>query len=272
MLVGMSEINTVESADGTHIGYERLGAGPPMVLVHGTTADHTRWAPVLPALAERFTLHVVDRRGRGMSAAEAGGEYDVRSEGADVAAVVAAANSAAGRDVYLVGHSYGALCSLEAALVSDAIGRLLLYEPPAATEGHHPLPPEVIDSFRADLARGDRDAVLATFYRDVLHESDATIAAMRPTPMWAARLATAHTLVRESETVETFDISARLSAIGVPVRLLLGTESPPYFRPAAEAVAALLPRVDIVPVPGQAHRAIDLDPDLFVRLVLDFAG
>jgi len=266
--VHMSESGTVESADGTIIGFERLGAGPPMVLVHGTTADHGRWAPVLPALAERFTLHVVDRRGRGLSTAEASGEYDIRSEGADVAAVVAAA----GQDVYLVGHSYGALCSLEAALVSAAIGRMLLYEPPAATEGHHPLPPAMIDSFRTDLARGDRDAVLTTFYREVLHESDATIAAMRPTPMWASRLAAAHTMVRESDAVETFDISARLSAIDVPVRLLLGTESPAYFRPAAEAVAARIPRADIAPLPGQSHRAIDVDPDLFVRMVLDFAG
>ncbi|MCW2561798.1 MAG: alpha/beta hydrolase fold, partial [Mycobacterium sp.] len=36
----------VESADGTRIGYESFGEGPPMLLVHGTSATRIRWAPV----------------------------------------------------------------------------------------------------------------------------------------------------------------------------------------------------------------------------------
>ena len=110
--------SSVVSADGTTIGFESLGAGPPLVLVHGGTADRTRWAPVRERLAERYTVHIVDRRGRGLSTAEAD-QYDIRREGEDIAAVVAAV----GPDVYLFGHSYGALCSLEAALLTDAIGR-----------------------------------------------------------------------------------------------------------------------------------------------------
>ena len=30
--------------------------GPPVLLVHGTTADHTRWARVLPAFEEHYTV------------------------------------------------------------------------------------------------------------------------------------------------------------------------------------------------------------------------
>jgi pimeloyl-ACP methyl ester carboxylesterase len=41
-------METITSTNGTLIAYERSGAGPPLVLVHGTTADHTRWASVLP--------------------------------------------------------------------------------------------------------------------------------------------------------------------------------------------------------------------------------
>jgi hypothetical protein len=40
-------ITRVVSRDGTKIAYWTSGDGPPLVLVHGTTADHTRWAPVL---------------------------------------------------------------------------------------------------------------------------------------------------------------------------------------------------------------------------------
>ena len=57
----------VVSSDGTPIAVWRSGDGPPLVLVHGAAADHTRWRPVLPALEERFTVLAMDRRGRGAS-------------------------------------------------------------------------------------------------------------------------------------------------------------------------------------------------------------
>lgn len=57
----------VHSRDGTPIAYRRSGTGPPLLLVHGTMADHTRWTPVLPPLERHFTVYALDRRGRGGS-------------------------------------------------------------------------------------------------------------------------------------------------------------------------------------------------------------
>jgi len=56
---------TVMTEVGTPLAYWLCGNGPPLVLVHGTAADHSRWRPVLPALEERFTVYAIDRRGRG---------------------------------------------------------------------------------------------------------------------------------------------------------------------------------------------------------------
>ncbi len=56
---------SVTSVDGTPIAYWRSGEGPPLVLVHGTAADHRRWRPVLPTFEQRFAVCAVDRRGRG---------------------------------------------------------------------------------------------------------------------------------------------------------------------------------------------------------------
>ena len=53
---------TVTSKDGTTIAYWRSGHGPPLVLVHGTTADHSRWAPVLQEFEKHFSVCAVDRR------------------------------------------------------------------------------------------------------------------------------------------------------------------------------------------------------------------
>jgi pimeloyl-ACP methyl ester carboxylesterase len=56
-------MQAITSSDGTTIAFERSGKGPPLVLVHGTTADHTRWKPA-PATA-RGTIHSVRRRPAG---------------------------------------------------------------------------------------------------------------------------------------------------------------------------------------------------------------
>jgi len=100
------------------------GEGPPLVLVHGTTGDHGRWAPPLPALKEHFTVYSFDRRGRGESGDAP--DYALAREFKDVVAVV----ESAGADVNLLGHSYGGVCALEAALLTDRISKLVPYEPP----------------------------------------------------------------------------------------------------------------------------------------------
>jgi pimeloyl-ACP methyl ester carboxylesterase len=52
-------METIRSSDGTSIAYHRSGQGVPLVLVRGTTTDHTRWAPVLPAFEPYFTVYAL---------------------------------------------------------------------------------------------------------------------------------------------------------------------------------------------------------------------
>ncbi|MEA5387864.1 alpha/beta fold hydrolase [Haloarculaceae archaeon H-GB11] len=60
-------MQTVTSADGTTIVYERHGEGPPVVLLHGGSGDRHLWDPLAARLAEEHTLVAADRRGRGDS-------------------------------------------------------------------------------------------------------------------------------------------------------------------------------------------------------------
>jgi pimeloyl-ACP methyl ester carboxylesterase len=97
----------VLSQDGTPIAVWRSGDGPPLVLIHGAAADHNRWAPVLPALEERFAVFAVDRRGRGRSGDTT--DYALEREYENVVAVV----ESAGEGVNVLGHSYGGICALD---------------------------------------------------------------------------------------------------------------------------------------------------------------
>jgi pimeloyl-ACP methyl ester carboxylesterase len=110
---------SVTSKDGTPIAYWQSGQVPPLVLVHGTAADHGRWAPVLPAFEERSTVCAVDRRGRGGSG-DPEEVYVIEREFEDISAVV----DSLGEPTILLGHSYGALCALEAALLTTNVRKL----------------------------------------------------------------------------------------------------------------------------------------------------
>jgi pimeloyl-ACP methyl ester carboxylesterase len=148
-------METFTSKDGTPIAYRRSGEGPPLVLVHG------RWRPVLPAFEERFTVYAIDRRGRGGSGDADG--YAIEREFEDVAAVV----DSIGEPVNLLGHSCGALCSLEVALRTRNVRKLVLYGPPIDLTGGGIYPSEIVDRMEAMLDAGDRDGVIVTKMREV---------------------------------------------------------------------------------------------------------
>ncbi|MEU4522262.1 alpha/beta hydrolase [Amycolatopsis sp. NPDC024027] len=253
---------SVTSPDGTVIGFETTGDGPPMVLVHGTGADHTRWSAVKDRLARHYRLYLVDRRGRGLSRAEAPG-YDIRREGEDIAAVA----EAAGGDVYLLAHSYGALCALEAVRATKAVRRLVAYEPPRPEPGGAVVGPDARSRMRA---AEDPEQLLEIFLQEALRLPPADVEAMRGTPVWRARVAAAPTIPRELDAVENTVFDDRLGEIAVPVRLFAGTESRGYLRLAAQAVADRIPGADVVPMRGQAHQAMDFDPDQFTEAVFAF--
>ena len=258
----------VQSADGTRIAYERSGDGPPLVLVHGTSADHTRWAGILPALAARFTVFAMDRRGRGESG-DSAGAYRMEDEFADVAAVVGAAG-AGGQRVALLGHSYGAICALEAALRTPHLNRLILYEPPIARDGMA-TPPALLVHLQALLAAGDREGVVETFFREGPGVPPHELTRMKSLPSWQSRVAAAHTIPRELAASDAYRLDGtRFCAVAVPTLLLLGGDSPAPFGAALDVLHGAMPNSRIAVLPGQRHIAMDTAPELFLREVLAF--
>jgi pimeloyl-ACP methyl ester carboxylesterase len=258
-------METIPSIDGTQIAYRRSGAGSPFVLVHGGTADHSRWTPILPPLERHFTVYAVDRRGRGGSGDTQ--PYAIQREFEDIAALI----DSIGERVDVLGHSFGAFCALEAALLTPNIRKLILYEPPpSGVKGT--LPPETVARMQARLEAGDRDGVISTFLLEVARLPPHEVEMMRSLPAWQGRKAAAHTILREIEGLEAHPpIDAeRFKRLETTTLLLLGGDSPAAYKQNIEAINAILPNSRIVILPGQQHVAMNTAPDLFVREVLAF--
>ena len=265
-----STVTRVVSRDGTQIAYWTSGVGSPLVLVHGTTADHTRWRPLLPYLEPHATVHVMDRRGRGASGDAP--DYEVTREFEDVAAVVDAVAEATGSPVDVLGHSFGGLCAFGAATLTSNIRRLVLYEGwPSPNPDQLALPAGVEARLDGLLAAGNREAALETFFREVVGMPEAEFAVYRALPAWQARLAAAHTITRESRGEQAARLDPEQAArITVPVLLVAGGDSPEFLKAGIDTLAAVLPDARIVVIEGQQHIAIDLVPAVFADHVLAF--
>ena len=257
-------METIRSSDGTLIAYQRSGQGTPLVLVHGTTADHTRWAPVLPMLEQSFTVYALDRRGRGESGDTM--PYALELEFKDILAVI----DSIPEPVFLLGHSYGAICCLEAARRTTHIRKLVLYEPPLHLGREH-YSPQVLSKLQTLLDAGDPEGALVTFQQEIVRVPPHELALLRSSPSWSARIATAHTLLRELRGANAYVFEAtRFGDLQIPTLLLLGGESPAYFKTAIEAVHAALPVSQVRIMAGQQHAAINTAPELFTREVVEF--
>ncbi|WP_404400512.1 alpha/beta fold hydrolase [Pelagibacterium halotolerans] len=254
----------ITSADGTRIAFERSGSGPPLVLVHGSTADHTRWANILPDLESRFTVFAMDRRGRGKSGDAS--DYALEREYEDVSAVI----RAAGPDVGVIGHSFGALCTMEAALRVDNLKQLVLYEPAFPVGGSPLYSPDIPDRLKAILETGDRDAMLVAFFKDVVGAPDAQIEALRADPSWPGRIAAAHTALRELADGDYVFEPERFQDLAVPTLMLVGENSPKELTAPARALNDALPDSQIVTLKGQGHVAMTTAPKLFLDAVMGF--
>jgi pimeloyl-ACP methyl ester carboxylesterase len=263
--MGEALAGTVTTEGGTPVAYWRSGEGPPLVLVHGTAADHSRWRPVLPALEERFTVYAIDRRGRGGSGDS--DRYEIEREFEDVAAVV----DSLGEPANLLGHSYGGLLALEAALLTRNVRKLVLYDPGIKVGGEEIYPHEVVERLDALLVHGDRDGVVETTMREVAGLPPEAVEYMRSQPAWQARVAAAHTIPRELRTVKAYRFDPeRFGDLGTPSLMLAGGKSPAALRKAAEAVDEALPDSRLVILEGQGHAAMDTGTDLFTAEVLSF--
>lgn len=256
------EERVTRSADGTPIGFLKLGSGPPLVFVHGSVNTGDEWLQVATAMAEQFMCYVMDRRGRGRSGDASA--YSLDRECEDIIAVL----EVAGPDAHLLGHSYGAICALETA-GRFPIGRLVVYEPPLPVDG--PVPGKTMEAYRAAVESNKLDQALTIFLKDIVHVTDPELATFGATPLWKKMAALTPTLTRELETVDRLEPSLeRYRQLAAPTLSLRGTATQAMHKAASNALENTLPDVRTAQFAGEGHVANLTAPGMVAKEVTDF--
>jgi len=263
----------VESSDGVGIAVFEAGVTdgvrPPLILVHGATADHTTFRAVAPAFGTTRRLWAIDRRGRGDSGDAP--EYSIELEFDDMAAVAEAAAREHGGPVDVLGHSYGGRCALGASLRTSDIRRVVAYESAPLPAGTSYRPAGLLEQVRDALARGDKEAALSGFLAGIVGMSPADLDRYRAEAVWPARVAAAHTILREIEAEITPPAGLdALAAVTVPVLLIVGGTSRSPFGIGTDALASRLADATIVRIEGAAHAAHHTHVPEFVAAVEAF--
>jgi pimeloyl-ACP methyl ester carboxylesterase len=116
------------SVEGMKFYYQQAGEGPDVVLLHGVTGNMAIWPLInlMPTLATDFRVTAYDLRGHGYSDTPPTGYTS-----ADMAGDLVKIQQALGLGpMYVLGHSYGGVIALHAAvLYPDAIAGLILSDP-----------------------------------------------------------------------------------------------------------------------------------------------
>jgi pimeloyl-ACP methyl ester carboxylesterase len=255
--------DTVRSADGTTIAYERSGRGPALILIGGAFNDRRSADAHVPLLAPHFTVYAYDRRGRGDSTDTP--PYAVEREVEDLAALV----DASGGPAFVYGHSSGAVLALEAAARGVPVRKLAVHEPPYMVDDTREKPPaDYAGRVQAAVDRGDRKEAAQIFLREAVGVPAAVVDTVEQWPDWPGMLSVAHTIPYDIAIVGDGSMpAARLATISVPTLAVDGGASPPWARNAVAAVAAAVPGAQRLTIEGQDHAVA---PDALAPVLIEF--
>jgi pimeloyl-ACP methyl ester carboxylesterase len=265
----------VPAADGAEIVLHSLGSGPGIIVVHGGGVTIAVYRRLAARLADRFTVHLYNRRGRADAAARAE-PYDGEQDIDDLAALL---EHTGARNV--IGHSAGGFIALRAATRQLPIDRLALYDPAVQVDGLTPA--AWLPAAQAAARAGDIPLTMALTSAGINTHSPASRLPLSlqtaicrlflRTPIGRAMGELIPATLDETALIHRHDgPPEQWAAVTADVLLACGAAGPPYYRPTIEALAGAIPRARTLVVPRAGHDALNRAPQALVDALAGFFG
>lgn len=279
--------------DGATLAYREVGAGDPVVFVHGGISDLTIWDAQLPVIGSRHRAIAYSRRYAWPNEdLPAGGRDTMRPHVDDLLAFLRATDA---RPAHLVGNSWGAFICLVAAIREpDSVRSLVLEEPPLIPliMGNPPSPINALKAFprhplvtvavmgfgartlvpvTAAVKAGDIEGSLVRFARGVLGEAEYE---RLPEGVRAHMRANSSTHAGQFLADGGFEsiTESQIRSVGRPALVVTGSDSPAALRRLAGLLASLLPNARRLDVPAATHLMHLQNPVAFNGGLVEFLG
>jgi pimeloyl-ACP methyl ester carboxylesterase len=268
----------IHDINGIHLHVQQAGDGPDVVLIHGLTGDLSIWflCQAMRALSVTHRVTAYDLRGHGYSDAPTTG-YTSADHAGDLIALL---DHIGAENASLVGHSFGAVIAMHAAVLAPVrTNSIVLSDPyfPALRHledvsrwGHW-------QNFRQEaleagvLLSDEHWYDLGRFFDQVINLEGDELRKLRQAvglPGLNRLLRLGRTRCGDDSKVEAGLTAERIASVSVPVLALYGEHSP--FLATADYLVAHLPNCRKRLILGAKHRAPEESPETFVREVDNF--
>ena len=249
---------TMVDANGTSLYYELRGSGPALLFIPGAEGDAEEYARVVGLLQDKFTILSYDRRGYSRSPRPEGFVGTTVEQQADDAAALLEATGLAPATIW--GNSSGAIVGLGLVLRHpEVVTAAMLHEPPLFAGMNDA--GQVLAFLKQATANG-KVPFLRGLTGDIVYNgfSDDYKARLEADRTW---------IDLEFDNFEYYQpTDEELARVSTPVRVLCGSESPPFFMEAAGWLAERLgTSVAVIPGGHGAHYEL---PDEVAKAITDF--
>ncbi|MGW9112671.1 alpha/beta fold hydrolase [Microbacterium sp. NPDC055683] len=245
---------------GRTVRWDRFGAGPALVFLHGTPWSSLLWRPFAEALATSFTVYLWDMPGYGSSSKDPSHPVDLGVQGELFAALLARWSLTR---PHVVAHDFGGAVALRARLLHGAAyASLCLTDVVALTPWGSPFftlvkaNAAVFEQLPPAVHRGAVEAYIRGASHRGLRDDDLR-ELVEP---WTGELGQSAFYRQIAQADETFttEIEPLLGEITEPVHIVWGAEDTWIPTDRAERLRKAIPHATVALIPDAGH-LIQLD-------------
>ena len=268
----------------TRLFVETRGQGYPLIILHGGPGlDHHMFGDYLDPLGDEYRLHLVDQRSQGQSDSAPPSGWSLSQMAADVSALAASLQL---ERYAVLGHSFGAFVALQHAVdfPGAAAQTIISSGVPSARYLEHvdrnleAFEPAELRRQVAESWQREKSVRTAAQVDALLHDQMPFHFADPLDPRIAVYEARSAGAVNSAEVLRHFanqeygaiEVEERLGEVPQPTLILVGRHERVCSVPAAQAMAAALPRAELVVFEHSGHMTFVEENDRYLAVVRSF--
>lgn len=265
------ELSGTFDYEGREVRYDRLGEGPPLVLVHGTPWSSFNLRHLIRGLSDQYTVYFFDLLGYGQSS-KADGDVSLGVQNRVLDRLL---NHWQLDNPVIIGHDFGGATTLRTHLLDKRpFGKIILIDPVAVSPWGSPFFRHVKNHEAAFSGMPDyiHEAVVRTYVQTAAFEplDSATLEGIVQPWTGEQGKAAFYRQMAQADSRYTEEAQALYPTITTPTLILWGREDNWIPLERGEALHRLIPGSEIRVIEGAGHLVIEEKPDELVREILEF--